>query len=302
VAIADVDVVAAAADQPVRSAEPTKSLLRRLAGHAHRNPALFISGAILVVFLILALFGSALAPQDPLKSNPGHNYEAPGASHWFGTDQSGRDVFSRIIVGTRYTLLGGFGVMAIASVGGFLLGLATAYGGGRFDRISMRVFDLLLSVPPLITAFVMVAILGPGLGPVIIGVGIGYLPAIARIIRSEAVIERSKQYIAAAEGLGYSAPRIVVGQLAPNVTSQIIVQASMNLPYAIIDIAGLSFLGFGIQPPTPDWGSMLAEGSRSINLAPWLVIFPAAAVAVLVLSWNIFGARLRHALDPRHRR
>jgi peptide/nickel transport system permease protein len=137
---------------------------------------------------------------------------------------------------------------------------------------------------------------------VVVGVGIGYLPAIARIIRSEAVIERSKQYIAAAEGLGYSGPRIVFEQLTPNVTSQIIVQASMNLPYAIIDIAGLSFLGFGIQPPTPDWGSMLAEGSRSINLAPWLVVFPALAVASLVLSWNIFGARLRQTLDPRQRR
>ena len=296
------DVVAAADDQPLQSLAPTKSWWRRLAAHARRNPALFISASILVLFLIVALFGPALAPQDPVKSNPGHNYEAPSASHWFGTDQSGRDVFSRVVVGTRYTLLGGFGVMAIAAGGGFLLGLATAYGGGRFDRISMRLFDLMLSVPPLITAFVMVAILGPGLGPVIIGVGLGYLPAIGRIIRSEAVIERSKQYVAAAEGLGYSAALIIVGQLAPNVTSQIIVQASMNLPYAIIDIAGLSFLGFGIQPPTPDWGSMLAEGSRSINLAPWLVIFPAAAVAVLVLSWNIFGTRLRHALDPRHRR
>jgi peptide/nickel transport system permease protein len=300
--VVEVGAAAAVGDQPVVPARPRRSAWRRLAARVRRSPALYLSGAILVVFLLLALFGPAIAPQDPLKSNPGHNYEAPSTSHWFGTDQSGRDVFSRVIVGTRYTLLGGFGVMAIAAVGGYALGVATAYAGGWSDRVALRGFDLLLSVPPLITAFIMVAVFGPGLWPVVVGVGIGYLPAIARIIRSEAVIERSKQYIAAAEGLGYSGRRIVFEQLTPNVTSQIIVQASMNLPYAIIDIAGLSFLGFGIQPPTPDWGSMLAEGSRSINLAPWLVIFPGLAVATLVLSWNVFGARLRHALDPRQRR
>lgn len=277
------------------------SPVRQAAAYARTHPLLTVSGAILVGFVAIAVFGPALPIQDPVASNPGQNYEAPSSAHWFGTDKSGRDVFSRVIVGTRYTLLGGFGVMLIASLGGFLYGLTTAYVGGRFDRVSMRIFDLLLSIPPLITAFVMVAILGPGLVPVVIGVGLGYLPAIARIIRSEAVVERSKQYVAAAEGLSYSGPRIVFGQMMPNVTSQIIVQASMNLPYAIIDIAGLSFLGFGIQPPTPDWGSMLAEGSRSINLAPWLVFFPGLAVVILVLTWNMFGAQLRHALDPKHR-
>ena len=288
-------------DRRFEAADASGARWRRAVAYSRRNPALVISGSVLALFLIVALIGPGLAPQDPVRSNPGDNYAAPGAQYWFGTDKSGRDVFSRIVVGTRYTLLGGFGVMSIAALGGFVCGLAAAFIGGYFDRILMRVFDLLLSIPPLITAFVMVAILGPGLGPVVVGVGLGYLPAIARIIRSEAIIERSKQYVAAAQGLGYSAPRIIVSELMPNVTSQIIVQASMNLPYAIIDIAGLGFLGFGIQPPTPDWGSMLADGSRAINLAPWLVIFPGLAVAVLVLAWNVFGARLRHALDPRYR-
>jgi peptide/nickel transport system permease protein len=274
---------------------------RPVLGYARGHKALVASGAVLLGFLLLALFGPWLAPHDPLASNPGANYQPPSAEFWFGTDKLGRDVFSRVIVGTRYTLLGGFGVMAIAALGGFVYGLLTAYAGGWFDRVSMRLFDLMLSVPPLVVAFMLVAIMGPGLGPVILGVGIGYLPAIARIIRSEALIERSQQYVTAARGLGMSGPRIVFGQMMPNVTSQIIVQASMNLPYAIIDIAGLSFLGFGIQPPTPDWGSMLAEGSRSINLAPWAVIAPGLAVITLVLSWNIFGARLRQALDPRSR-
>lgn len=270
-------------------------------GYARGHKALVVSGAILALFLVAALVGPWVAPHDPLQSHPGSNYQPPNAEYWFGTDKLGRDVFSRVLVGTRYTLLGGFGVMAIAAVGGFLYGLVTAYAGGWFDRLSMRLFDLMLSVPPLIVAFVLVAIMGPGLWPVVLGVGLGYLPAIARIIRSEALIERSSQYVTAAQGLGMSGPRIVFGHMMPNVTSQIIVQASMNLPYAIIDIAGLSFLGFGIQPPTPDWGSMLAEGSRSINLAPWAVLAPGLAVIVLVLSWNIFGARLRSALDPRSR-
>ena len=133
----------------------------------------------------------------------------------------------------------------------------------------------------------------------VIGVGIGYLPAIGRIIRSEAILQRDEQYVTAARGLGYSGLRIVARHITPNTTSQIIVQASVNLPYAIIDIAGLSFLGFGLQPPTPDWGNMLADGQQALLFAPWLVIFPSVCVSVLVLSWNIFGARLRRALDPK---
>ena len=210
-------------------------------------------------------------------------------------------MLSRLLVGTRYTLLGGLGVMAIASLGGFVWGLLTAYLGGWFDRVSLRVFDTILSFPPLIVAISLVAALGPGLLPVVIGVGIGYLPAIARIIRSEALVQRSQQYVAAAEGLGYSTLRIVFRHIMPNTTSQIIVQASVNLPYAIIDIAGLSFLGLGIQPPTPDWGTMLAEGQRDLLFAWWMVVFPGAAVSTLVLAWNIFGARLRAALDPKRR-
>lgn len=287
---------------PARAPVPAERGARGRLRQAAWQPALLVSGAILLLFLLLALVGPWIAPHDPVRSHPGLNYQPPSGRFWLGTDKSGRDVFSRVLVGTRYTLLGGFGVMAIAALGGFLCGLVTAYVGGWPDRLAMRLFDLMLSVPPLITAFVLVAIMGPGLGPVVLGVGLGYLPAIARIIRSEALIERSNQYVAAAQGLGFSAPRIVFGQMMPNVTSQIIVQASMNLPYAIIDIAGLSFLGFGIQPPTPDWGSMLAEGSRVVDLAPWMVLAPGVAVTTLVLAWNVFGARLRRALDPRSRR
>jgi peptide/nickel transport system permease protein len=266
---------------------------------AVRNKLLVASGTIITIYVILAIVGPYITPYDPFESNPGRNFQSESWAHWFGTDKEGRDVASRMLYGARYTMIGAFAVMAIAALGGFLYGLVTAYAGGWFDRVSMRMFDLILSFPPLVIAIVLVASSGPGLKPVIIGIGVGYLPAIARIIRSEALVQRSQQYVAAGQGLGYSAPRIVFRHIMPNCTSQIIVQMAMNLPYAIIDIAGMSFLGFGVQPPTPDWGSMLAEGQAVLLFAPWLVVFPAAAITVLVLSWNVFGARLRQVLDPK---
>jgi ABC-type dipeptide/oligopeptide/nickel transport system permease subunit len=260
---------------------------------------LLLTGGVIGIYVLVGLIGPLIAPQGPYTSHPGINFHPPDGHFLLGTDKEGRDVLSRLLYGTRFTLIGAFGVMAIAALLGFIYGLVTAYVGGWFDSLSMRLFDVILSFPPLVLAIVLVATFGPGLYSVIIGVGIGYLPAIARIIRSEAMVQRNQQYVAAAEGLGFSAVRIIFGHIMPNTTSQIIVQASMNLPYAIIDIAGLSFLGFGIQPPTPDWGGMLAEGQRDLLFAPWLAIAPAAAITVLVLAWNVFGARLRRAVDPK---
>ena len=264
-----------------------------------RDKVLMFTAAIILIYILVALFGPLLAPQDPYASNPGKNFLPPSPEFWMGTDKQGRDEFSRLIVGTRYTLMGAFGVMMIATVGGLLYGLVTAYVGGWFDAVSMRLFEVILSIPPLVMAMLLVAAYGPGLYAVVIGVGIGYLPGIARLIRSEALVQRSQQYVAAGEGLGFSGPRMVFRHILPNTTSQIVVQASVNLPYAVIDIAGLSFLGFGIQPPTPDWGTMLAEGQSSMLFAPWLVIFPSLAITILVVTWHVFGARLRHALDPK---
>lgn len=261
---------------------------------------LAISGLIILVYLLVGVFGPLLAPKNPFEIRADAILLAPGSRAWFGTDQEGRDQLSRLLVGTRYTLLGAYGVMLIATGGGFFLGLVTAYVGGWFDRILMRIFDTLLSFPPLVLAILLVAAIGPGLIPSIVGVGIGYLPGIGRIIRSEAIIQREQQYVLAGQGLGLPAWRLVFAHIMPNCTSQLIVQASMNLPYAIIDIAGLSFLGFGVQPPTPDWGSMLANGQRYLFTGAWLILIPGAFVSLLVISWNIFGARLRAALDPRN--
>jgi peptide/nickel transport system permease protein len=266
---------------------------------AMHDRLLLLTGSVIAIYVLIGLIGPLIAPQGPYTSHPGLNFHPPDGQFLLGTDKEGRDVLSRLLYGARFTLIGAFGVMAIAALLGFIYGLVTAYVGGWFDSLSMRLFDVILSFPPLVLAIVLVATFGPGLYSVIIGVGIGYLPAIARIIRSEAMVQRNQQYVAAAEGLGFSPVRIIFGHIMPNTTSQIIVQASMNLPYAIIDIAGLSFLGFGIQPPTPDWGGMLAEGQRDLLFAPWLAIAPAAAITVLVLAWNVFGARLRRAVDPK---
>ena len=286
---------------PLRPATQSTSRARRIARYVAQHKLLVLSGAVVVAYILLAIFGPLLAPYPPNESHPGSNYAPPGGEFVLGTDKEGRDILSRMLYGARTTLFGAFVVMMIATVGGFILGLITAYVGGWFDRVMMRAFDVILSVPPLVLAIVLVASIGPGLLPVVIGIGIGYLPAIARIIRSEALVQRSQQYVLAGRGLGYSGRRLVFRHMMPNCTSQIIVQASLNVPYAIIDIAGLSFLGFGVQPPTPDWGTMLAEGQSSLLFAPWMTYVPATAITVFVLAWSIFGARLRHALDPRER-
>lgn len=292
-------VSATGSTRPALGAARERDAWRAVFRFIRRNKLLTISGCIIGAYILMAVIGPYLTPHNPFELHPGSNRAAPNSEYWFGTDEEGRDIFSRLLYGARYTLIGAFAVVAIAGVGGFVYGLVTAYVGGWFDRLSMRLFDLTLSIPPLVIAIVLVAISGPGLRPIVIGIGVGYLPAIARIIRSEALVQRNQQYVSAGLGLGFSAFRIVFRHILPNCTSQIIVQLSMNLPYAIIDIAGLSFLGFGVQPPTPDWGGMLAEGQAQLLFSPWLVVFPAIAVTLLVLSWNIFGSRMRQALDPR---
>jgi ABC-type dipeptide/oligopeptide/nickel transport system permease subunit len=286
---------------PLLPSARSERRIRRALSYAAGHKLLVISGFVVVAYIVIAIFGRFVAPYSPNESHPGSNYMAPGGEFLLGTDKEGRDLLSRMLYGGLTTLFGAFVVMMIATVGGFMLGLITAYVGGWFDRTLMRLFDVILSIPPLVLAIVLVASLGPGLLPVVIGIGIGYLPAIARIIRSEALVQRAQQYVQAGQGLGYSGRRIVFRHLMPNCTSQIIVQASLNVPYAIIDIAGLSFLGFGVQPPTSDWGTMLAEGQASLLFAPWLVYIPGAAITIFVLAWSIFGARLRQALDPRER-
>jgi peptide/nickel transport system permease protein len=267
-----------------------------------RDPVFLLTGGLVLLFIIIAIVGPWIAPQDPNQINPGENYMPPSAEHWFGTDRDGRDLFSRLIVGAQMTLLGAFAVVVLDVGFGTIYGLIAGYVGRRIDNLMMRAGDVLLSFPALIMGVLFVAIFGPGLMPVVVGLAIVYMPTAARVVRSQARIQKREQYVEAARVLGFSRLRIAVGHVLPNCLSQIVVQASIVLAYAVVDLAALSFLGLGVQPPTPDWGNMLAEAQRSMMLAPWLAVFPALAIIILVLSWNVFGARMRYHVDPTERR
>jgi peptide/nickel transport system permease protein len=274
---------------------------RRRSGIAG-DPVFLVSGAVVLAFVAVALLGPWIAPQDPNQLNPGQNYAPPSPEHWFGTDRDGRDLFSRLVVGTRMALFGAVAVVLIDVGLGTAYGLIAGYAGGRIDGWMMRAGDVLLSFPALIMGVLFVAVFGPGLLPVVVGLAIVYMPTAARVVRSQVRIQKKEQYVQAGRMLGFSPARIAVLHILPNCSSQIIVQASIVLAYAVVDLAALSFLGLGVQPPTPDWGNMLAEAQRSMILAPWVAVFPAVAIILLVLAWNVFGARLRYHLDPTERR
>jgi len=284
-------------EQPLALAALPEGAWRRV----RRDPVFLLSGGIVLLFVVVAICASLIVPQGPTELNPGANYGAPSSEHWFGTDREGRDVFSRVLYGTRMALLGALAVVAIDLGIGIVYGLLAGYVGGRIDNLLMRASDILLSFPSLIMAILFVAAFGPGLTPVVVGLALVYMPTAARIVRSQVRIQKAEQYVEAGRILGFSAPRIAFRHVLPNCTSQIVVQASIVLPYAIVDLAALSFLGLGVQPPTPDWGNMLAEAQKSLILAPWMAIFPALAIILLVLGWNILGARVRHHLDPTQR-
>lgn len=274
-------------------------------GRLHRmiaDPLFLASGGIVLLFFIVAALGPLIAPYDPNELHPGQNYLPPTAEFWLGTDRDGRDLFSRLIVGTRMALLGAVAVVLIDVGIGTIYGLIAGYAGSRTDNWMMRAADVLLSFPALIMGILFVAVMGPGLLPVVIGLAIVYMPTAARVVRSQVRIQKREQYVEACRLLGYSPLRIALRHVLPNCQSQIIVQASIVLAYAVVDLAALSFLGLGVQPPTPDWGNMLAEAQRTMILAPWLAVFPALTIIVLVLAWNVLGARLRYHLDPTEQR
>lgn len=263
-----------------------------------RDAVFLVSGGLVGLFVLVAVLGPWITPQDPNQINPGMNYFPPSTGFWLGTDRDGRDLFSRLIVGGQMTLLGAFAVVVLDVGFGTIYGLIAGYVGGRADEFMMRAGDILLAFPALIMGILFVASFGPGLIPVVVGLSIVYMPTAARVVRSQARIQKREQYVEAARVLGFSSLRIAVNHVLPNCLSQIVVQASIVLAYAVVDLAALSFLGLGVQPPTPDWGNMLAEAQRSMMLAPWLAVFPALSIIILVLSWNVFGARLRYHLDP----
>jgi peptide/nickel transport system permease protein len=255
--------------------------------------------AILAVFLLGAVFGPVLAPEDPLAQDLRRRLEPPSREHVLGTDEFGRDVLSRLIHGTRISLLIGLVSVGIGVVVGGTLGLTSGYFGGWVDHVGMRVVDIMLAFPSVLLAVIVVAALGPSLLHAMIAVGIVSVPQYARLVRSQVLTVRSMPFVEAGRALGTPPGRILFRTVLPHCVAPLVVQASLGLATAILDAAGLSFLGLGAQPPAPEWGAMLGFGREYVVHAPWVLAAPGTAILLTVLGFNLIGDGLRDALDPR---
>jgi peptide/nickel transport system permease protein len=255
--------------------------------------------AVVVGFVVLALFAGWIAPQDPIATSWGAIRKAPSAEHWFGTDEIGRDVFSRVVWGTRASMLAGVVSVSISLLLGVPIGLAAGFLGGWIDAAISRVIDAFLACPFLILAIALAAFLGPSLTNAMIAIGISATPIFARLTRGAVIHVKVEDYIEAARALGASPLRQALRHVLPNIAAPLIVQATLAIAAAVIAEASLSFLGLGQQPPAPSWGSMLNTAKNYVDGAPWMAIWPGLSIFLLVLAFNLLGDGLRDALDPR---
>lgn len=261
-----------------------------------------VSIVILFVIIAAAILAPLIAPYDPNKINLYDSLKDPSLAHLFGTDKSGRDIFSRVLFGTRTTLLSAIGVVFISVIIGIPLGLISGYCGKAVDSVIMRVWDIILAFPSLLLAFVFVAAFGKGLFNAILAIGIVYIPMISRLARSLALSEKNKVYVLSARSLGYKDLRILFMHIFPNCVSTLIAELTLDLGYAILDLAALNFIGFGIQPPTADWGAMLQEGLQYIGMYPLMALAPGIAIIVTVVSFNVLSDSIQAYLDPDQRK
>jgi peptide/nickel transport system permease protein len=252
---------------------------------------------VVTLWIATAVAGPALIQTSPRTINLQEALRRPDASHIMGTDDLGRDVFTRLVHGSRVALMAGVVAVGIAVVIGLALGMITGYSGGSVDNIVMRVLDAVWAFPTLVLALGIATILGPGLINALCAIGIVYTPLYARLVRGQVLSVRQQEYVTAARALGASDAAIMSRHIWPNITSPVIVQASLGAGQAIIALASLSFLGLGVVPPQPDWGSMLRDGYGYLGRAPWMSLFPGGAIFVSVLALNFLGDGLRGALD-----
>jgi peptide/nickel transport system permease protein len=293
-AVATAGAIAAEAEP----ASPWRRALRRL---LKRKGA--VLGAIVVLIVVaLAALAPLVAPYDPIATDWGAVRKGPSAAHWFGTDENGRDVLSRVIWGSRASLLAGVISVSIALAIGVPIGPVAGYVGGWLDSIISRITDAMLACPFLILAIALAAFLGPSLGNVMIAIGITATPIFIRLTRGQVLTTKVEDYIEAARALGNPHYRVALRHIFPNIVPPLLVQATLAIAQAIIAEAALAFLGLGQQPPAPSWGVMLFISQRFFENAPWMAIWPGAAIFVTVLAFNLFGDGLRDALDPKQAR
>ena len=263
----------------------------------------FTSGLILTVLLVLAALAAPLmAPYDPNVQDTARRLEAPSNQHLLGLDDLGRDVLSRVIFGARVSLRVGFSVVLLASLTGVTLGAISGYFGGAVDVLVMRLCDILLAFPGILLAIALVAVLGPSLNNVILALAVIGWVGYARLVRGQVLKVREMEYVTAAKALGAKSPRVIIRHVLPNVINPVIVMATLGLAGAILSEAALSFLGLGVQPPTPSWGAMLTAGRRYLGLANHLAIYPGVAIMLAVMGLNFLGDGLIDALDPKYRK
>ena len=261
-----------------------------------------VSMIILLIVIILAVFANTIAKYDPNEIDITSMLKGPSVEHIIGTDKSGRDMFARLLFGARTTLLSAFAVIIISVMIGVPTGLISGYFGGLADKILMRISDVILSFPCLLLAFVFVSAFGRGLINAILALGIVYVPMLVKLTRSLVLVEKNKVYVEAAKSIGFSDLNIMFIQILPNCIATLVVQLTLDIGYAILDLAAMSFLGLGVQPPTADWGAMLEEGRIVITTAPLVAIAPGIMIIVTVVALNIFGDGVRSYLDPTQRK
>jgi peptide/nickel transport system permease protein len=288
--------VEAASERKPRS---RMSVLRRF---ARRNPLGAAGALVVIVMIVVALLADIIAPYDPLANAFDRLHEPPSWQNWFGTDQFGRDVFSRIVYGARTALLVGFVSAFVGATLGLVLGVASAYFGGRIDLVFQRILDIFMAFPLIIMALAVIAIFGTGAQNVIIAITIPFIPRCARVVRSSALAIRELPYIDAARANGFSHARIILRHMVPNVMAPFLIMITAFVGQAILLEASLSYLGLGVQEPTPAWGLMLQGGAEEYaESAPWIAIFPGLAISLAVFGFSLFGDAVRDELDPKLR-
>lgn len=265
---------------------------------------LFIIGCLVLIALtvwVSELLGKQILPYDPIYSDMSKSFIPPNSTHWFGTDQLGRDMFSRILDGTKISLFVGVAAVAISLSVGVVLGAIAGYRGGKLDTFIMRLMDIMLAIPSILLAIAFMAALGKGLDKAIIAIGLVSIPEYARIVRGSILSVKENDFVQAAKVIGNKSSRIIFKHILPNVISVIVVRATLGISSAVLDTAALGFLGLGVQPPFAEWGDMLGRARGFIFTAPYTLIFPGIAITLTVLAFNLLGDGLRDALDPKSR-
>lgn len=287
---------------PVNSRSSNYDYFRRFRLTVQRNYLGALGGVMVLVLLVVALAAPVIAPYDPLKLNFKDKFLPPSLAHPFGTDTLGRDVFSRVITGSRISLRLGFMVLVIAVSVGMVVGSLAGYLGGLTDELMMRVTDIFLAFPPLILALAVNAGLGPGLTSAMLAVSVTWWPSYARMVRGQVLSIKQRDYVEAARSIGCPSIFLLLRHILPNAINPIIVQISLDMGYVVLITAGLSFVGLGAQPPTPEWGAMVTEGKQSILTQWWWATFPGLAICYLVVGFNLLGDFLQDLLDPQRSR